>query len=132
MTTKRPGVVDAFTRDEVVGLERRRTRAMVTRDLASLRQLVSQDCAYIHSTGSCESGSSYLLKLSGGTFGYERIDIEEVMVTIKGATAVVVYLQEAAMAIGDDRHTAITRCTAIWVRHAGQTRLVAFQATPLA
>lgn len=118
-----------LTRGVVEGLERSRREAMVARDLGALRELISPRCTYVHSSGLVQSGAEYLDQLTSGSFGYESLDADELDVVVTGPMAVAVSRQTAAMVIDADRHVAVTRCTATWLRHDGQTRLVAFQST---
>jgi hypothetical protein len=118
-----------ITADSVRALEKSRIQAMLASDIAALRDLISPDCSYVHTTGRLDTGESYLRNLAGGGFRYEELTAAESTVTLHGAAAVIVFRQSARIVIGTRPTTSVSRCTAVWAEEHGSTRMIAFQAT---
>lgn len=121
-----------ITTDAAVALEKSRLQAMLAGDVAALRQLISPDCSYVHTTGRLDTGQSYLDNLAHGGFHYESLTAADTVVTAHGSTAVVVCRLAARLVIGSEPVTSVMRCTAVWAEARGSTRMIAFQSTSIA
>jgi ketosteroid isomerase-like protein len=63
----------SLTIAEIQVHERTLYRAMITRDMDALQNLLSDDLVYIHSPGFADTKQSYLAGVRGGLFEYESI-----------------------------------------------------------
>jgi ketosteroid isomerase-like protein len=68
--------------------ERSLYAAMIRKDFAALRQCLSPDLIYVHSTGVTESKAEYLAGVAEGLYQYETIESHAVDVRIHGKVAV--------------------------------------------
>jgi hypothetical protein len=114
----------------VLGLEQRRCRSLVDKDLASLRELVAAELVHIHATGRVEDRDAYLQGVEAN-LDFVRVERGELVVRIFGNTAVVTGTLDQLVRVRASRELHDMRCmaTQVWVRSAAQWRQVSFQAT---
>jgi hypothetical protein len=84
-----PGSTKPGAVSEILALEKALYRAMIDRDFETLRDLLSDDLSYMHSTGVAESKAQYLAGVADGLYEYERIESHDVNLHIHLETAVI-------------------------------------------
>ena len=116
--------------EEIVALEQSLYRAMIGRDFATLRGLLSDDVSYMHSTGVAESKAQYLAGVADGLYEYERIESRGVRIHMYRETAVETGVVEMSVgATGEPKATLRLLFTLVWVKQGGRWQLLLRQAT---
>ncbi len=116
---------------EIKALEDRRYDAMLSNDLATLDQLLSEQLVYTHSNGQRDTKDEYLKQVESGHFKYFAITRPEEEIRVFGDMAMVVGRMVARVTVGGAERRLDNRSLAIWIRKGGQWRLVAYQPTPV-
>lgn len=115
---------------EILSREHALYRAMIDRDFATLRDLLSDDLTYMHSTGVAESKAQYLAGVADGLYEYERIESHDVRIHVRPETAVMTGLVVMSVsATGEPKRTLRLLFTLVWTKEAGRWRLLLRQAT---
>jgi Domain of unknown function (DUF4440) len=90
-------VIDQITQEIVRRWEQRRCEAMLAGDVPTLKDLLSEQAVYVHSTSARDSRASYLQKISSGALRYLQlsffdldIQISEGVVLVTGCMAATV------------------------------------------
>lgn len=113
----------------VLVAEADRYRAMVDRDVDALRSMCHPKLRYVHSLGGVDTLDSWLAKISGGEFRYDRIEHPVESVDMRGDMAIV---HGRILTYGevDGRHVTVSGITtSVLVREAEQWLLLSFQST---
>jgi ketosteroid isomerase-like protein len=113
----------------VLAAEDRRYRALVEGDLATLDRLFDDRLSYTHSSGVRDTKTAYLEKIRSGYYVYRRIDHPVERVEVVGDTAVVVGRMTADLTVDGTPKTIDNLALAVWVRTAGDWRLLAHAPT---
>jgi ketosteroid isomerase-like protein len=121
-------VIDA---DRVRAVDERRTAAMVAGDLAALRELIADDCRYVHSTGVSDTKDSYLGSLESGSLAYTWIRTAEHVIIPAGDAVLVQHEMRAELVLDGVPKPYRSRAVAAWRASSAGPRLVYFQATAL-
>jgi ketosteroid isomerase-like protein len=115
----------------VLDAEDRRYRAMLEADLPTLEELFSDQLSYAHSSGVRDTKSEYLEKVRNGYYDYQRFDHPVERVEVVGDTAIVVGRMTADLTVDGTPKTIDNLALAVWVRAAGEWRLLAYAPGPL-
>jgi len=115
----------------VLAAEDRRYRAMVETDLVALDQLLDDRLSYAHSSGARDTKDEYLAKVRSGYYDYLRIDHPVERVEVIGDTAMVVGRMTCDLTVQGTPKTIDNLALAVWVRTAGEWRLLAYAPTTL-
>ena len=115
---------------EILTQEKLLYRAMIDRDFKYLQKVLSEDLAYVHSTGVLESKAQYLAGIAHGLYEYEYIESKDVAVRIYGEIGVQTGCVEMSVgASGEPKNLIRLLFTLVWVNQAGRWRLCLRQAT---
>lgn len=109
----------------------RRTAAMVAGDLATLRELIADDCRYVHSTGVSDTKGSYLASIESGSLAYTWIRTAEHVLIPAGEAVLVQHEMRAELVRSGVPEPYRSRAVAVWRATPDGPRLVYFQATAL-
>lgn len=105
-------------------------RAMLAHDLDALRDLLHDDCVYIHSPGFAETRSAFLDGVRDGAYVYERVLPVDERIVEDGDLAVVHTTLDFMGGPSGQAHPPITLMTTlVWRRVRGAWRLWLRQAT---
>ena len=115
----------------VLAAEDRRYRAMVETDLVALDQLLDGWLSYAHASGARDTRDEYVAKVRSGYYDYLRIDHPVERVEVIGDTAMVVGRMTCALTVQGTPKTIDNLALAVWVRTAGEWRLLAYAPTTL-
>jgi ketosteroid isomerase-like protein len=115
----------------VLAAEDRRYRAMVETDLVALDQLLDDRLSYAHSSGARDTKDEYVAKVRSGYYDYLRIDHPVERVEVIGDTAMVVGRMTCDLTVQGTPKTIDNLALAVWVRTAGEWRLLAYAPTTL-
>jgi ketosteroid isomerase-like protein len=115
----------------VLAAEDRRYRAMVETDLVALDQLLDDRLSYAHSSGARDTKDGYVAKVRSGYYDYLRIDHPVERVEVIGDTAMVVGRMTCDLTVQGTPKTIDNLALAVWVRTAGEWRLLAYAPTTL-
>jgi ketosteroid isomerase-like protein len=115
----------------VLAAEDRRYRAMVETDLVALDQLLDDRLSYAHSSGARDTRDEYVAKVRSGYYDYLRIDHPVERVEVIGDTAMVVGRMTCDLTVQGTPKTIDNLALAVWVRTAGEWRLLAYAPTTL-
>lgn len=115
----------------VASLEAVRQKAMLNRDLPTLRRLCHPRLSYTHSTGFTESCASYLERCADGRYTYARLDYAIRDVTVVGEVALVGEIVDGEAVVMGQTRALRANALAVWAQEVGEWRLVGYHATPL-
>jgi uncharacterized protein (TIGR02246 family) len=111
-------------------LEDRRYDAITRGDLDAFAALSHPELTYTHSSGVVDTLEAYRKKCESGYYVYHRIEHPIDRVVVSGDTALVIGEMNAEITAGGEAKTLANSALAVWVRHEGDWRLIAYQATP--
>ena len=117
--------------EQVRAADERRTAAMVAGDLATLRELIADDCRYVHSTGVSDTKDSYLASIESGSLAYTWIRTADHVVIPAGDAVLVQHEMRAELVRNRVPEPYRSRAVAVWRSTPDGPRLVYFQATAL-
>jgi hypothetical protein len=115
----------------VLTAEDLRYQAMIDADLPELDRLLADQVSYAHSSGVRDTKAEYLQKVRTGYYDYWRIDHPVERVEVVGDTAIVVGRMTAHLGVDGVAKTIDNLSVAVWVRTAGDWRLLAYAPTTL-
>ena len=113
--------------DDLAKLEDERRAAMLGSDTEALDRLLHDELAYVHSTGGTDTKDSYIGALKAGTFDYKALECEDRTIKVHSDIGMVFYHMIADVEIRGTLRHLDNRVLAVWVREAGQWRLLAVQ-----
>ena len=114
---------------QIVELERRRLKAMISADAQALDAILADDLTYIHTTTREDSKKSLIESLVSGSLSYESIDTEGVRVRIYGDAAVVTGSAAIRVSSGGRLLSFSILFTDVYARREGRWQMVAWQST---
>jgi ketosteroid isomerase-like protein len=117
--------------DQVRAADERRIAAMVAGDLDTLRELIAEDCRYVHSTGVGDTKDSYLASMESGSLAYEWIRTAEHILIPAGDAVLVQHEMRAQLVLDGVPKPYRSRAMAVWRASATGLQLIYFQATAL-
>lgn len=117
--------------DQVRAADARRIAAMVAGDLATLRDLIADDCRYVHSTGVSDTKDSYLASMESGSLAYEWIRTAEHLFLPAGDAVLVQHEMRAQLVLDGVPKPYRSRAMAAWRAGPAGPHLIYFQATAL-
>lgn len=117
--------------EQVRAADARRTAAMAAGDLDALRELIADDCRYVHSTGVSDTKHSYLASIESGSLAYTWIRTAEHVLIPAGDAVLVQHEMRAELVRDGVPEPYRSRAVAVWRAAARGPRLVYFQATAL-
>jgi Domain of unknown function (DUF4440) len=113
----------------IIDLEQRRFTAQVNKDEAVLREILSDDLIYTHSSGVVEDKKMFIANVLNRRWDYRDIKTEDQVVRLYGSkTAVVTGL--AIMKVGEMNLR--LRYTTTYIRRKGRWQMVVWLSTRLA
>ncbi|MEU9348520.1 nuclear transport factor 2 family protein [Streptomyces sp. NPDC048278] len=80
---------DEQAREDVLAVERRRAKAMVEADAATLAELTADSYTHVESSGVARTKEEFLRGLATGEYRFESFVVDENRVRVYGDTAVV-------------------------------------------
>jgi uncharacterized protein (TIGR02246 family) len=122
-----PALAQSPDEAAVRAVEDRRIKALVEDDFATLDAIFADDLHYTHSSTVVDDKASYMAALRTGKTKYETIDREPARVRIYGDTALMT--GTAVVGLKGRAEKLPLRYTLVYVRQAGQWRMVAWQST---
>jgi ketosteroid isomerase-like protein len=117
--------------DVVKAAELKRFEAAQKNDLEALGKLLADDLTYTHSTGVLETKAVFLDSLRSGKLQFKKIEPGELQVRVYGTTAIINGTAKLAVVSDGQPKDVSIRFTDVWVSHAGQWQMVAWQSTKL-
>ncbi|MDH7500655.1 MAG: nuclear transport factor 2 family protein [candidate division NC10 bacterium] len=115
--------------DEIRQVEQRWMAGIMSKDQKALEEILSPDLIYTHSSGVVESKAEYISSVCGGSLRYDSVTYEAPVIRIFGITGV---MAAKATMVGMNKgqpFNAQMRILHVWVKEAGEWRLVAHQTT---
>lgn len=122
---------DTPTTDQIKDLEDRRYAAMVSGDLDTLDDLLSEEVIYTHSDASVDTKPSYLEMLRTGTLVYDALQHTTDAVLARPGVAIVSGTMSGSIHMRGTAKTLNSRVAAVWIAEDSRWRLAAFQPTPI-
>ena len=117
--------------EEILALETARIKAMCDLDIDQLKEILSDDLTYTHSTARQETKSEFISALTSGRTKYQSIDREDVKVQQYGETAVVTgHAKFHVNANGNDVRFQV-KFTDVYVKLGEKWQMVAWQSTKI-
>ncbi|WP_395726126.1 nuclear transport factor 2 family protein [Nakamurella sp.] len=117
--------------EQIRAVDDRRTAAMVAGDLPTLRELIADDCRYVHSTGVSDTKDSYLAAIESGALAYTWIGTAEHIFIRAGDAMLVPHEMRAELVRSGVPEPYRSRAVAVWRATPDGPRLIYFQATAL-
>ena len=115
----------------VLAAEDRRYDALLGPDLPTLERSFHERLSYAHSSGVRDTKAEYFEKVRSGYYDYQRIDHPVERVEVIGDTAMVVGRMTCDLTVQGTPKTIDNLALAVWVRTAGEWRLLAYAPTTL-
>lgn len=118
--------------NHLVDLERRRCAALVEKDIATVRAMVTPDYAHVHGNGQVDDYAAYFSMLDG-PIAYISMDRRDLTVRIYGDAAVMAGVLAIRVKPGADADPVALDywVQQVWVAQDGAWRTCAYQATAL-
>lgn len=115
----------------VLAAEDRRYQAMIDTDLDTLDRMLDDRLSYAHSSGARDTKAEYLEKVRSGYYDYLTIEHPIERVEVVGDTAMVIGRMTSDLTVQGTRKTIDNLALSVWVRAAGDWRLLAYAPTSL-
>src|SRR5258708_2183825 len=115
--------------DEIRGLERQRSDAMIRADRAALESLFDDELVWTHSSARVDSKQGFIDTVLSGAVRYLKIEISDQVVRIHGTLAVTTGLAAMRALLKGEERDLFNRYTAVWSKRSGNWRMVAWQST---
>ncbi|TFY91172.1 nuclear transport factor 2 family protein [Pseudomonas kairouanensis] len=112
-------------------LENQRFQAVIDGDFDQFEALAHPELAYVHSSGTVDTLSSYLKKCSSGWYVYKSIDHPVDEIRVYGESVLVIGEMNAEMIINGEARSMRNKSLAVWVKLDEHWKLAAYQATPI-
>jgi hypothetical protein len=111
----------------VQAVEQRRVQALVDDDFATLEAIFGADLHYTHSSAVVDDKASFMAALKSGKTKYESIERGPAVVRLYGDTALMT--GTAVVGLRGRAEKLSLRYTLLYVKRAGQWKMVAWQST---
>lgn len=112
---------------DILQIEKRRAKAMVAADTATLDEIMHEELTYMHSTGGADTKASYIEGVGSGAFDYKKVDADDRTIKIHGDIAMVFYHMKADVVIRGNPRFLDNRVLSVYVREGGAWKLLAVQ-----
>ena len=113
---------------EVLGVEKMRFKAMVEKDLNTLKDIIHDDLVYIHSNGSTDTKASFIEAIEMGKRFYEDITIRKEKIRIYGITGIINAQCTYHRTMPDGKPNNLSLYyTSVYVRNDGHWKHVSWQ-----
>ena len=123
-------MIDQITKEMVRCWEQRRCEAMLAGDVSTLKDALSEQVVYVHSTSVRDSRASYLQKISSGSLRYLQLSFTDLNIQIsEGVVLVTGCMAATVLKDGQEKAVRSTFLT-VWLPELGDWRLRAHQGTP--
>ncbi|HCY15051.1 MAG TPA: DUF4440 domain-containing protein [Curvibacter sp.] len=120
-----------LTPERVLQWEQRRRDAMLAGDAAALRELISGQVIYVHSSATRDTRDSYLKKISTGALRYLHLVLSDMQVQMVEGAALVTGRMQATVSRDGKEIPVRSAFLTVWVPEHGVWRLRAHQGTPV-
>lgn len=117
--------------EDILAREKQRCNALLAGDVEVLDQLLSERLVFAHANATYEDKASLLSRMGSGNIVYNTLQVTEPEVVDLGDTALLVSRLTADVTVGGTPRAIDNRTLSVWVREAGEWRLVAYQPTAI-
>jgi ketosteroid isomerase-like protein len=115
----------------VIDLDRRRMEAMARKDIATLKELISDDLVYTHSSARLDTKQSLIGAMESGQTAYTAVVPSDVKAQDYGDTVVLTGSARISVNSGGNAMNFAVRFTDVYVNRGGNWQMVAWQSTRL-
>jgi ketosteroid isomerase-like protein len=115
----------------VIDIDRRRMGAMARKDVATLRELISDDLVYTHSSARLDTKESLIGAMESGRTVYSAVVPSDVKAQDYGDTVVLTGTARISVNSGGNAMNFGVRFTDVYVNKGGSWQMVAWQSTRL-
>jgi 2-iminobutanoate/2-iminopropanoate deaminase len=116
--------------EQIAALDDQVLQAYLKADTSFLEKHLADDYAAIYAaSGKLYTKAQDIESITSGDLKYEAIDVRERKIRVYGDTAVVIRLVSSKGTRSGKPFSADFRTTGVWVKHKGNWKVVAFQAT---
>jgi len=116
-------------KDAVITTEKARFAAMVSKNYATLDQLLGDELFYQHSNGDVDNKATFIQSIKDGKRLYETITLDSSAVRIYGSTAIINGICSYTQHFADgDPNNRKLRYTDVWIKRGRRWQLVSWQA----
>ena len=122
-----PGRAQSPDEAAVRAVEERRVKALVEDDFAALESIFGDDLHYTHSSAVVDDKTSFMTALRTGKTKYESVERGPAVVRIYGDTALMT--GTAIVGLRGRAEKLSLRYTLLYVKRAGEWKMVAWQST---
>ena len=109
---------------DILDVHHARVKAIVSGDLQTLDQYVSQDLTYTSPTGMVLTKSEVFAGFKAGTLNVTQMETYDINATVYGDAAVVTYTATATMHEHDEVVTGNIRASTTYIKQDGRWQLV--------
>jgi len=116
---------------EILAVEAAREAALLNRDHAALRRLMSDDLSFTHGNGVVEDKETYLERVQAGEYRYLAIQRRDDFICVRGSLAVVTGHRSVKVHPPSEPApvTVESQAVCVWAREPGGWRLLVYQGT---
>lgn len=114
---------------QIKALEAQRIAAILKADVSFIEKYFADDYVAIRGDGKLTTKAEEIANWKSGTTKYESIDEKELRIRIYGETAISNGLSSIKATVNGKPYSGDVRNTRVWVKQAGNWKLVTFQAT---
>jgi len=124
-----PAAAQSDAARKVLDTEQRRFEAMMRRDTAVLRDLLTDDLFYLHSNALHENKTAHLSAIASGRIAYENMTREQATVRRYGRTALVNGIVRVSGKLNQNPFEIRLAYSAVYRKKGGKWRLANWQST---
>ena len=117
------------TGKKIIDLDRQRMTAMTLKDIAILKEFLSDDLVYTHAMARLDTKQGLIEDIESGSVVFEAMEAFDVKAQDFGNVVVLTGLTRTCVARGEKRYEISTRFTDVWANKSGDWRMVTWQAT---
>ncbi|HEX3953974.1 MAG TPA: nuclear transport factor 2 family protein [Stellaceae bacterium] len=115
--------------DKIIALDAKRMAAMAKKDVAALKEIISDDLVYTHSSARLDTKASLIGAMESGKTVYTSVVPSDVKAQDHGDTVILTGSARISVNSGGNAMSFGVRFTDIYVNKSGSWQMVAWQST---
>jgi len=117
--------------NEIEALDARRSQAVLTRDIATLNEILGEDLIYVHSSGTAEDRALYLSRIADGFYDYRGLEVLTRQYRVYGDMVLVNADVRIDVVVRGSAKLIMSRAFQAWARRDGRWQMVTWHSTPM-
>jgi ketosteroid isomerase-like protein len=116
---------------QIEAVDARRSQAVLTRDIATLKEILGEDLIYVHSSATAEDRALYLSRLADGFYDYRGFEVLARQYRVYGDTVLVNADVRIDVVVNGNAKLLMSRVCQAWTRREGRWQMVTWHSTPM-